>query len=122
MSLGELNKNISKLGEALAKVSSGMKINSAKDDSSAYSISEKMRVRIRALDQAVQNVQNGGSLLRTAEEGIQEQIELVRAIKQKVINAANDHNTDEDRKILQKEMNQFLDQIELHFDLLIYID
>ena len=64
LSLGELNKNTNKIGKALAKVSSGMKINSAQDDASAYAISEKIRVRIRALDQANQNVQNGSSLLK----------------------------------------------------------
>jgi len=112
ISLGELNKNISKLGETLAKVVSGMKINSAQDDSAMFAISEVMRVKIRALSQAMQNVQNGNSLLRVAEDGIQQQIDLVRTIKEKVINAANDHNSDIDRKILQKEVNQFYDQIE----------
>ncbi len=112
VSLGELNKNISKLGEALAKVSSGMKINSAQDDSAQFAISEVMRVQIRALSQAMQNVQNGNSLLRTAEDGIQQQIDIMRTIKERVINAANDHNTDADRKIIQKEVNQFYDQME----------
>ena len=83
ISLGELNKNISKLGQAIAKVSSGMKINGAKDDSAQFAISEVMRVKIRALEQATQNVQNGGSLLKTAEEGIQKQIDILRTIKQK---------------------------------------
>ena len=112
VSLGELNKNINKLGEALAKVSSGMKINSAQDDSAQFAISEVMRVQVRALSQAMQNVQNGNSLLRVAEDGIQQQIDIMRTIKEKVIDAANDHNTDEDRKIIQKEIGQFYDQIE----------
>ncbi len=56
MTLGELNKNISQLGKQLKKVSSGQRINSAGDDASGYSISEKMRVRIRALDQDERNV------------------------------------------------------------------
>ena len=111
LALGELNKNISKLGAALTKVSSGMKFNSAGDDSAQFAISELMRVRIRALEQACQNIQNGNSLLRVAEEGIQQQIDIMRTIKEKVIDAANDHNTDEDRKILQKEINQYYDQI-----------
>ena len=112
LALGELNKNISKVGNLLAKVSSGMKIAGAKDDSSQYSISEQMRVKIRALEQATQNIQNGGALLRTAEDGIQQQIEMVRTIKEKVIDAANDTNTDDDRLVIQKEINQLYDQIE----------
>ena len=110
--LGQLNKNQSKLSKSLEKVSSGEKIKGAKDDASGYAISEQMRVRIRALEQANQNVQNGGTLLKTAEEGIQQQIDLVRTIKEKVIDAANDTNTDQDRMIIQKEINQFYDQFE----------
>ena len=68
-SLSELNKNINKVGKASARVSSGMKINSAQDDASAYAISEKMRVAIRALDQANQNVQNGSTLLKVGGGG-----------------------------------------------------
>ena len=45
LALGELNKNVSKVGDLLAKVSSGQKINSAKDDSASFCISEKMRLQ-----------------------------------------------------------------------------
>ena len=62
LTLGQLNKNISKVGKDLQKVSSGMKLNSAGDDASGYAISEKMRVRIRSLDQDEMNVQNGALL------------------------------------------------------------
>ena len=51
MTLGELNKNISQVGKQLKKLSSGQRIVGAGDDASGYSISEKMRVRIRALGQ-----------------------------------------------------------------------
>lgn len=112
MTLGELNKNISQLGKQLKKVSSGMKINSGGDDASGYSISEKMRVRIRALDQDERNVQNGAALLRTAEGAIQQQIEIMKTIKEKVIDADNDTNTDIDRATIQKEIEQGYQQIE----------
>lgn len=81
MTLGELNKNISELGKQLKKVSSGMRINGAGDGPSEFSISEKMRVRIRALDQDERNVLNGAALLRTAEGAIQSQIEIMKTIK-----------------------------------------
>ena len=61
--LNTLNKNESAMRSSLQKVSSGMKINSAADDASGYSISEKMRVRIRGLDQATANTQNATSML-----------------------------------------------------------
>lgn len=112
LTIGELNKNISSLGKQLKKVSSGMKLTSAGDGASEYAISEKMRVRIRALDQNDENTQKGMSLLRVAEGGIQNQIDLLKTVKEKVIDAANDTNTDIDRVTLQKEIKQCYNQIQ----------
>ena len=110
--LNTLNSNTSALQKSLQKVSSGMKINSAQDDASGYAISERMRVRIRSLDQANQNTQNDSSLMKTAEGAVGNTVEILRALKEKAINAANDSNTDEDRQTIQKEINQFIDQID----------
>ena len=110
--LTTLNANTSALQKSLQKVSSGMKINSAQDDASGYAISERMRVRIRSLDQANQNTQNDSSLMKTAEGAVGNTVEILRALKEKAINAANDSNTDEDRQTIQKEINQFIDQID----------
>ena len=98
--LNILNQNSSALNKSLAKVSSGLKINSAQDDASGYAISERMRVRIRSLDQANQNAQNDSSLMKTAEGAVGNTVELLRALKEKAINAANDSNTDEDRQTI----------------------
>ena len=103
MSLGELNKNISMLGKRLKKVSSGQRINGAGDAAAEYAISEKMRVRIRSLDQDVKNVQNGSSLLRIADGGIASILGELRNLKELALNAANDTNTDIDRATIQKE-------------------
>ncbi len=110
--LNTLNRNSGALQKSLAKVSSGMKINSAQDDASGYAISERMRVQIRALDQANQNTQNGSSMMKTAEGAVSSTIEILKTLKEKAINAATDTNTDEDRATIQKEMNQFIDQID----------
>ena len=110
--LGTLNQNSTALSKSLQKVSTGMKINSAADDNSAWSISERMRVRIRGLDQADQNTQNGRSLLKVAEGSVQSTIDLLRTLKEKAINAANDTNTDADRQTIQKELDQSIDQID----------
>ena len=110
--LNTLNQNSSALQKSLTKVSSGMKINSAQDDAAGYAISERMRVRIRSLDQANQNSQNDSSLMKTAEGAVSNTIELLKALKEKAINSANDSNTDEDRKTIQKEVDQFIDQID----------
>ncbi len=110
--LNRLNKNARALGKSLQKLSSGMEINSAGDDASGYSISERMRVRLQSLEQDENNVQNGASLLRVAEGAIQQQLEIMKQIKKKVIDADNDTNTDLDRATIQKEINQSYDEIE----------
>ena len=110
--LNILNQNSSALQKSLTKVASGMKINSAQDDASGYAISERMRVRIRSLDQANQNTQNDSALMKTAEGAVSNTIEILKALKEKAINAANDSNTEEDRQTIQKEIDQFIDQID----------
>ena len=109
--LNTLNKNSSALAKSLAKVSSGMKINSAADDASGYAISERMRVQIRSLDQDNQNTQNGQSMMKVAEGAVSSTVEILKTLKEKVINAANDTNTDADRQTIQKELDQSVDQI-----------
>ena len=110
--LNTLNANSTALQKSLKNVASGMKINSAQDDASGYAISERMRVRIRSLDQANQNTQNDSSLMKTAEGAVGNTVELLRTLKEKAINAANDSNTDEDRATIQKEIDQFIDQVD----------
>ena len=110
--LNTLNSNSSALQKSLAKVSSGMKINSAQDDASGYAISERMRVQIRSLDQANQNTQNASSLMKTAEGAVSSTVEILKSLKEKAINAATDTNTDSDRATIQKEIDQFIDQID----------
>jgi flagellin len=109
--LNTLNKNQSALGASLAKVSSGQRINTAKDDASGYAISERMRVMVRALDQATQNTQNGSAMMKVAEGAVNNTVEILKTLKEKAINAATDTNTDSDRATLQKDINQFVDQI-----------
>lgn len=110
--LNILNRNQSALAKSLQKVSSGMKINDAGDDASGYAISERMRVQIRSLDQDNQNTQNGNSMMKTAEGAVASTVEILKTLKEKAINAANDTNTDEDRRTIQKEINQMVDQID----------
>lgn len=109
--LNTMNRNNSALSKSLEKVSSGMKINSAADDASGYAISERMRVQIRSLDQANQNAQNGNKLLKTAEGAVSSTLDILKTLKEKVVNAANDTNTTADRQIIQDELNQAIDQI-----------
>jgi len=96
----------------LKKLASGQKINSAGDDASGYAISDRMDVQVRGLDQDNDNTQNAQSLLGTAEGAVQSTVDILRTLKEKVINAANDTNTDIDRATIQKELDQAADQID----------
>ena len=109
--LNTLNKNQYSLGKSLAKVSSGQRINSAQDDASGFAISERMRVMKRALDQANQNTQNGSALMKVAEGAVSNTVEILKTLKEKAINAATDTLTEEDRQTVQKEIDQFIDQV-----------
>ncbi len=109
--IGKLKKNEKALAKQIRIISTGMRLNGAGDGTADYVISERMKARIRALDQDTKNVQTGASLLRTAEGAIQEQLELLKTVKAKVIDADNDSNTDQDRVTIQKEIRRALEQI-----------
>ena len=107
-----LDQNTNMLQQNLNKVATGTKITTAQDDSAPWSISERMRMRIRALEQDNQNVQNDAAMMKTAEGSVSNTIEILKTLKERAINAANDSNTDEDRATIQKEIDQFIDQID----------
>ena len=104
--LNTMNKNSVDRAKALKRLSSGMRINGAGDDASGFAISERMRVQIRGLDQDIQNTKTGSNMLSVADGGVQNILEELRSLKELAINAANDHNSDQDRKTLQQEFDQ----------------
>ena len=110
--LNQLNKNDSALQKDVQRLSSGMKINGAADDASGYAIADKMDVQTRSLQQDSDNTQNGQSVLKTASGALSSTVDILRTLKEKAINAANDTNTDSDRQTIQKELNQSIDQID----------
>jgi len=110
--LNQMTANHALAHKHLMKVSTGLKVRDAQDDASAYAISERMRVRIRALEQAHSNTQNGSNMMKTAEGAVSNIIDALRTLKEKAINAANDSNSDEDRRMIQREFDQLVDQID----------
>ena len=106
ISLNSLNQNLNQVGKSLEKISTGQKFNDANGNAASYAISEKMLEKIRTLFQDDQNIQNGSAMVKTAERGIDQIVENLRTMKELAIDAANDSNTDEDRAIIQKELNQ----------------
>ena len=106
------NRNNDYMADAMRKVATGMKINSAKDNSSVWAITEKMKERIRANDQANQNIQNDTALLRTAQDGMGNTLDILKTLKERAINAANDSNVTDDRTKIAEEVKQLALQID----------
>lgn len=100
--------------KASARLSSGLRVNSAADDAAGLAISEKMRSQIRGLNQASRNAQDGISMVQTAEGGLQEINNMVQRIRELVVQAANDSNdyTTNDRAKIQNEIAQLIDEID----------
>ena len=98
--------------KALEKLSSGYRINRAGDDAAGLAISEKMRGQIRGLKQAIRNAQDGISLIQTAEGALNETHAILQRMRELAIQASTDTNTLTDRKEIQKEINQLLEEID----------
>ncbi|RLJ86136.1 flagellin [Planococcus citreus] len=98
--------------DSMEKLSSGMRINSAKDDAAGLTISEKMRGQIRGLEQASTNAQGGISLIQTAEGALSETQDILQRMRELSVQSANDTNTDTDRNEIQKEVDQLGKEID----------
>jgi len=89
---------------ALQRLSSGYRINSAKDDAAGLSISDRMTSQIKGLTQAARNANDGISLAQTAEGALQETTNLLQRMRELAIQSANDTNSDSDRQAIQDEV------------------
>jgi flagellin len=96
---------------SMEKLSSGLRINSAKDDAAGLAISEKMRAQVRGLDQASANAQDANSMIQTAEGALSETTDILQRMRELATQAANDTNTETDRGEIQKEINQLTSEI-----------
>ena len=101
-----LGKTQSMLNTSLQRLSSGLRINSAKDDAAGLAITSRMTSQIRGLDQAVRNANDGISLAQTAEGALQESTNILQRIRELSVQSANDSNTVSDRASLQAEVAQ----------------
>ena len=94
------------------KLSSGYRINRSADDAAGLSISEKMRRQIRGLKQADQNVQDGISLVQTADGALSEVHDMLQRMNELCVKSANSTNTSDDRGAIQTEIGDILDEID----------
>ncbi len=106
-----LNKSGSALSTAMERLSSGLRINSAKDDAAGLAIADRMTSSIRGLNQAVRNANDGISLAQTAEGALQETTNILQRMRELAVQSANDTNTGSDRTSLQKEVSQLQQEL-----------
>jgi flagellin len=104
-STGELNK-------VFARLSSGLRINSAGDDAAGLAISNRMTAQIRGLNQSIRNANDGISVSQVAEGAMDETSNMLQRINELAVQAANGTNSDSDRQNLQEEIDQLLNEIE----------
>lgn len=108
----EYSNALNKQGIALGRISSGYKANSSKDDPNALAQSEKMRMQIRGLQMAGNNIQDGISMLQTAEGGMDTITSMFQRIRELVVEAGDGSKTSDDKATIQNEVSQMLKGID----------
>ena len=107
-----LSTNSADLGTTIQRLSSGLRINSAKDDAAGLAISERFTTQIRGMDQAARNANDGISLAQTAEGALGEIGNNLQRIRELAVQSRNATNSDDDRAALQKEVAQLKSEID----------
>jgi len=100
------------LNKSLQRLSSGLRINSAKDDAAGLAISTRMAAQVRGLNQAARNANDGISLAQTAEGALQESTNILQRMRELSVQSANDTNTDSDRTSIQAEVAQLVSELD----------
>jgi flagellin len=106
-----LQRSSGGLQQALERLSSGLRINSARDDAAGLAISDRMSSQIRGLDQAVRNANDGISLAQTAEGALEETTNILQRIRELSLQSTNDTNSATDRNALQQEVGQLQQEL-----------
>lgn len=106
-----LNRNNTNAAGTMERLSSGRRINRAKDDAAGMAISEKMKTQIRGLRKASQNTLDGISLIQTAEGAMNEVHSMLQRMRELAVQSANGTMTDEDRTAIQEEINQLTSEV-----------
>ena len=106
-----LSNSQNALATAMQRLSSGLRINSAKDDAAGLAISDRMTAQINGLNQAVRNANDGASIAQTAEGALGEITNNLQRMRQLAVQSANDTNSSTDRASLQQEVKQLQQEI-----------
>lgn len=107
-----LSASQSGLATSLQRLSTGLRINSAKDDAAGMSISSRMTSQINGMNVAARNANDGISLAQTAEGGLNSATDLLQRMRDLAVQSANGSNSDTDRASIQSEVGQLKDEID----------
>ncbi len=99
------------LNTSMQRLSSGLRINSAKDDAAGLAISDRMTAQIKGMNQAARNANDGISLAQTAEGALQQTTNILQRMRELSVQAANDTNTTVDRESIGAEIKQLTAEI-----------
>ena len=102
----QMAKNTALSGKSMEKLSTGLRINKAGDDAAGLAVSEKMRSQIRGMQQADRNVQDGISMVQTAEGALEEAGNIAQRMRELGVQAGNDTLTTTDRDKIKEELTQ----------------
>ena len=107
-----LSASQSTFAVSIQRLSSGLRINSARDDAAGLAISERFTSQIRGQNQAIRNANDGISMLQTAEGATSTIASNLQRIRELAVQSANSTNSASDRQALQQEVNQLAAEIE----------
>lgn len=108
----QLNRSGDSLSVSLQRLSSGLRINSAKDDAAGLMISDRFTAQIRGLDQARRNANDGVSLAQTAESALSSATDMIQRIRELAVQASNATNSGVDRQALNLEAGQLMSELQ----------
>ena len=107
----QMSKNTALAGSSMEKLSTGLRITKAGDDAAGLAVSEKMRAQIRGMEQAERNVQDGISMVQTAEGALEEAGNIAQRMRELGVHAGNDTLSDDDRTKVKEELTQLQDEM-----------
>ena len=104
--------NNKSLDDSLEKLSSGLRINKAADDSSGMAIADSLRAQARGLGQAIRNANDAIGVIQIADKAMDEQVKIVETIRTKAIQAAQDSQTRKSREAIQRDIVRLIEQLD----------
>jgi len=107
-----LGTNQASLSQSIQRLSSGLRINSAKDDAAGLAISDRFSAQIRGLNQAVRNANDGISLSQTTEGALKASTDILQRVRELAVQSANATNSASDRQALQAEVGQLIGELD----------